>query len=1028
MLPKLRFMVALVLSNLLLVSLCPAQTRTPASFRTISIRVKEGTNLGFDLSADGRRIVFDLLGQLWLVPGSGGPARMLTDAVRDSAEDLDPSFSPDGNRVVFRGERHGRTGLWLLNLDFRRPRQLTQLSDPDGFEGRASWSPDGRFIAFVRLIPPDANNPRGHFVIMSLNVASGTLREVSISGMPSPLVSDPVWLPGGKEIAFVNRSPMGEKGGRIWMVASTGGQASPITDESVRALCPAFSPEGQRLAYFARDAAGKIQIWVQELASGKITANAPIRVTNHREVTPTRIRWTSDASDLVYSADGNLWRVNASGGEPREIPFTAELSIRQRRQTLPQARMPEPGQQSPARGFMGMTLAPDGRHIGALALGKFWVIPVDGGQPRAVADVPFGASSLAWSPDTTEVAWSAGVADHEDLFATNVATGATRRVTALAGAERNPTYSPDGRYLAFVHAKDKGVLRLVDARAADIADVAQTRDLGEIGLNWTSAPQWSPESDGLLVSGAPRQPRATFVSLSGQRQTLTKVPDAPIFLQWTAQHTIIFVRHDRLWEAPFDHNGLRSEPRPMGTDAALYSSTSRNGDVLFVSNGGLRLRSPQGSESRIGWPLSYTPPVAESTLVRNVRIIDGKGRPATELRDILIEAGRIKQIGPPGAISSRGVRIIDGAGRFVIPGLIDLHAHLDMPDLLPGWAYFGITTVRDQGSSMARTAAYADDIAAGILPGPRVAYGGFQFYSDYAFDGEQWRGIEPESDPNHIKRAVDLAEAFGAQHIKTRTFRRWDINARMITEAHRHGMRVTGHCSHLLPLVAAGMDAKEHIGMCESRGDTYMYDDMIQLFRAANIGVVPTISYVGLAVRLNEQLDLLTQDAELAPFVPARDNFGWMLELSAEEREKWRDQEQRMREVTNRLSRAGVTIGTGTDIWQIPTGIHMELEQLVAAGLSPTQAIQAGTAGAARILGAEKDLGAIEVGKWADLVFLDADPLADIRNTRRIWNVMQYGRVIDRAAALKVMRPRFEESVISQKQYSNNRGDAQTNL
>ena len=63
--------------------------------------------------------------------------------------------------------------------------------------------------------------------------------------------------------------------------------------------------------------------------------------------------------------------------------------------------------------------------------------------------------------------------------------------------------------------------------------------------------------------------------------------------------------------------------------------------------------------------------------------------------------------------------------------------------------------------------------------------------------------VTPESDPEHIKRAVDLAEAFGAQHIKTRTFRRWDINARMIAEAHRRGMRATGHCSHLLPLVTA---------------------------------------------------------------------------------------------------------------------------------------------------------------------------------------------------------------------------------
>ena len=1007
----LRFILSFSLLSSICVLTSPGQSRSQPPARgprqTITIRVNEGTNLGFDLAADGRSIVFDLLGQLWLIRMPGVKSRAITDAVRDTAEDLDPIFSPDGRRVVFRGERNGRVGLWLLELDSTVPRQLTQLPDPMGFEGNAAWSPDGRLIAFARAVPDFANR-RWRSDLMLLDVASGSMRTLSISGLPQPEVGHPVWVPSGKQIAFVASNARNKAGGRVWIVDAAGGQARPVTQESGTALAPTITADGRRMAYFAPDSTGRIQVWVQEITSEVTAAGPPVQVTNHTDVTPTRIRWVADGSALLYSADGRLWKVAAVGGQPKEIPFTSELSLTRPRRRSQAARFPAPGIKEPARGFMGLALSPDGRRIGVLALGKLWIIPV-GESPLAVADVPFEASSLAWSADGAEIAWSAGVADQADLFATNLTTGVTRKVTALPGREIHPAYSPDGRHLSFVHTQGDGELRLVDAGASNVSDIKQTRSLGTIGLNWTSPPRWSPESDGLLVC-SPESPgpsgSATFVTLSGQKRSITKFPNAPIFLQWTPQHKIVFVRHDRLWQAPFDHAGMSSDPEPIGADAALYASSSHDGTLLFVSDGGLRLRSPAGAEQRIGWPISYTPPVAEPTLIRNVRIVDGTGRPISTRRDILIKRGRIARIARSGSLPTRGVQLIEANGRVVMPGLLDLHAHVYRPELLPGFLYFGITTLRDQGSSMAPLVSYADDIAAARLPGPRVGYGGFQFYSDWSFDEEQGRGIEPEADPDHIRRSVSLAVAFGAQHIKTRTFRRWDINARMITEAHRRGMRATGHCAHQLPLVAAGMDAKEHIGFCESRAEVFLYADLVQLFRAADIGVVPTISYLTFAARLSERPGLLEEDAELQPFLPGRDHFEWMLKLSAKDRQERSRDAQHWREAVARFLRAGVTLGTGTDIWQIPIGVHMELEQLVAAGLTPAQAIHAGTGGAARILGADKDLGTIEVGKWADLVILDADPLADIRNTRRIWKVMHYGHVVDRAAILKVVKAR----------------------
>ena len=996
---------------------------SPAPLDTISITTREGTLLALDVSRDGGTIVFDLLGQLWSLDASGGDARAFTDAVRDTTEDADPSLSPDGKRILFSGERGGRRGLWLLDPAGAAPRLLSRTPDGDGFDGQGAWSPDGRAVAFARaVVQVEHGEVSGWSELALLDVVSGDVRSIPIEGLPERDVRDPAWSPDGARIAFVNAWAQNGDGGRVWSVEAEGGTAMPLTPEGMGALAPAFSPDGERLAFLARDPAGRWQVWMAP-TTGE-TASESRALTDHRDVAPTRVRWLPDGDELLYSADGGLWRVPAAGGEASAIPFVARLSFARPRVELPPVRFPPPGVEQPARGHMGLAISPSGTRIGVIAFGKLWVVPIGGeppsfGEPRTVAELPHTAHGLAWSPDEAEIAFAAGPLELEDLYAADVATGGIRRVAGLEGGEREPLWSPDGAHLAFVHATPAGFrLRVVDPHGPEATDPEETADLGEIPATWVGetadAPAWSPDSRALLVRLEPHPLLGTgaeLVFLDGERRRLKRFADAPIFLQWPAPNAIVFARHDRLWRGEFDSvGGVVGDPVPLGDAPAVYPSVARDGTILYLSADGWRLRSPAGDERTVGWPLHYTTPNPAPLLIRNVRLVDGTRAPLSAPQDLLARDGRIARIEPAGGMWAArenlgpDARILDAEGRIAIPGLMDLHMHSYEPAQLPGRLHYGVTTIRDQGSRIATLIATGEAIAAGVIPGPRVSYGGFQYFTDWPYDSEEWRGIEPEADPAHIERSVDLAVALGAHHVKTRTFRRWDINASIVEAAHRQGLRATGHCAHPLPLVAAGMDAQEHVGACTGRGDPVAYDDILQLYRAARIAVVPTVIYWDMTARVARDGGI-APDGGLDPWEHIG-GLDWMLGLPAEARAWWESRAAASRAMAERLHRAGIRIGLGTDVWQVPWGVHLELEELVRAGLSPLDAIHAATAASAGIIGAEEELGTIEVGKWADLVILDADPLVDIRNTGRIHAVVKGGEIVDRAAIRELARTR----------------------
>ncbi len=971
-----------------------------AGFRTVDFETSEGTKLAFDISPDGRTIVFDLLGQLWTVPAEGGVAIALTEAVRDTSEDLDPAFSPDGKSVVFRADRPGGAGLFIVSLEDRTIRRLTTKPEHSFFGDAApSWAPDGRHLAFVR----------GQ-AIQVLDVADGELRQLQIDSLPRPVAIHPTWSPDGARLVFANATQDARFGGRLWEVSAEGGVALPVSDSSLRARAPVYAPDGRRLAFFAPDSAARFQLWLME-PNGN-----PVQLTSHADVTPLRARWFPDGSTILYHAEGRLWRIPAAGGHPTAVPFTARLQLARKMPTLRPVRFAPPGTERTARGHMGSALAPSGTRISMIALGQLWVFDV-GGEPRAVAAMPPTAAGLSWSPDERAIVWSAGPGGAEDLYATDLSTGATRQVTALPGSETGPSWSPDGQHIAFIHWEKPALgtppwdwsdvafrLRTTRANASTAESTEAPLDLGDGFPTWgffgpsQEAPMWSPDSTPLLLFF--KDDGSEFlVSLAGDRREF-EISSAPTYTSWSADQKLVYVEDGLLWQASFEaDSGKLGEATRISDDAALYPSISRDGSILYVSDHGLRIHRPTGQVEHLGWPLTYHTPTPAPLLIRNVRIIAGTGVTPDAPVDILVESGRIARIAPTGTLAHTDeAREVDAGGRTAIPGLIDLHAHLWDDAVLPGALYYGVTVIRDMGSTgIARLAAHRDAIEAGIWPGPRIVLGGIQFWGTGSLTGG---GGYMVADDSARTRAMALVAAFGTSYLKMRWFSDWSGAAKLVESAHASGWPVSGHIALPLPLIAAGIDGMEHLGPSGFRTDEIVYDDIVQLFRHANMWIVPTtISYSSVVTVMDDSTTL--DHPETAPFVTPFLRW-WARRLGPQRRGSYERFARFTRISTKRLHDGGVTIAAGSDAPVLPWALHGELEELVAAGLSPLEAITAATQTAARVLGASDEIGTIEEGKWADLVILNADPLENIRNTRDIWMVIKGGVVVDREALLEV--------------------------
>jgi imidazolonepropionase-like amidohydrolase len=374
-------------------------------------------------------------------------------------------------------------------------------------------------------------------------------------------------------------------------------------------------------------------------------------------------------------------------------------------------------------------------------------------------------------------------------------------------------------------------------------------------------------------------------------------------------------------------------------------------------------------------------------------IIDGTGSPAIEDATILVRDGRIAAVGPSARVAvPPGVRAIDARGKTIAPGFWDMHAHAAQIEWAPAYLGAGVTTIRDMGGERGFLVAVRDALAAGGGPGPRMLLAGL-------VDGEAADafGAVTAGTPEAGREIVDRYHADRFEQMKLYSLVQPDVVAAIVARAHEHGMTVTGHVPTALGIrraIEAGMD---HVAHMPVGGDlaSPATREVIALLAQRQVVVDPTMPWGELLGRAPET-PVEQIEPGLATGPPAL-VMNYRSVTNNVDAAGARSRVERQLATLKAVHAAGVPIVAGTDGAVPGHSVLRALELSVQAGLTPMEAIRTATAIPAKAMKLEKEVGTIEVGKRADLVVFDANPLTDIANIRRIRWVVASGRVYEPA-------------------------------
>jgi imidazolonepropionase-like amidohydrolase/Tol biopolymer transport system component len=1032
----------------------------PGEAKSVSLDTRSGTWMSVDASPDGKTLVFDLLGDLYTLPIEGGEAKALTHGV---AWEMQPRFSPDGKRIAYVSDAGGGDNVWVMNADGTGARAVS--TEDFRLLNNPVWHPSGDYVAARKHYSGTRSLGSGEIWLFHASGGKG----VALNEKPNwqKDLGEPAFSPDGRYVYFSQDTTPGRtfeynrnSRAQIYVVQrldTTDGTIEPFVTGPGGAVRPVPSPDGKQLA-FVRRLRGQTTLFVKDLATGE---ERPVWGGLDRDLQEAwaihgvypAFAWLPGAKEVVVWGQGKLWRVDVATGAAKDVPFhvkdTREVrrAVRFRTEVAPDT--------FEVRQLRWATTFPAGDRVVYSALGFLYAKDLPAGAPkRLTTQTDHFELYPSVSRDGRKVTFTTW---NDETFGSvrvlDVSTGRETVLTRAPGKYLEPRFSPDGRTVAFTRASggyltspwqgtETGVYRVAADGTGE--PVRVTKD--------GAAPQFGASNDRLYVTRTSVQNEvdlsSTLVSMDlagAEEREVVKTETATEYAVSPDGKWLAFVDGFQAYVTPFPQTGRRLDLGPKAESIPVRQITVNAGEYLHWSGDSRAVHYALGDELftrrldetfafypgapaelpkvpahgvRIGFTQAADKPTATVAVV-GARVVTMRGDEVIPDGVVVVRGNRIAAVGdrastpvPPGAT------VVDARGKTVIPGLVDAHWHGGMGEdgIIPrqSWVDFaslalGVTTIHDPSNDTATIFTHAEMRKAGLVVGPRIFSTGTILYGA---KGSYAAKVDSLDDAlTHLARM----RAAGAISVKSYNQPRRDQRQEILEAARETGLNVVPEggslFQHNMTMVVDGHTGVEHAIPLAS-----LYDDVKQLWSQTEVGYTPTlvVAYGGLD---GEHYFYARTDVWKHPllsrYVPRE-----VLEARAVRRETAPDEDFnviRVARTAAELQRAGVPVNIGAHGQREGLGSHWEMWMLAMGGMTPLEAIRCATLNPARYLGLDADVGSLEAGKLADLVVIDGDPVADIRQSDRVAQVMVNGRLYDAAtmdetgATPRKRRPLFFE-------------------